>query len=113
MSVVEVPRRSGHAPSVTLDRCETAYVVRLDVSEVDPGELRVEVEGNEITVRGAGFEESIRLPRDAAVQWLTAVYRDGLLELHAPLLPSSWTSRRTVEITNRHRVLENPDATPC
>jgi hypothetical protein len=42
-----------------------------------------------------------------------AVYRDGLLELHAELQPSRATGRRTFEVTNRHRVLENPDATPC
>lgn len=113
MSVVEAPPAGGPAPSVTLDRYETAYVVRLDVSEIEPDELRVEVEDDDITVLGASFEESIRLPSDAAVQRLTAVYREGLLELHAPLRPSRATGRRNVEITKRHRVLQNPDATPC
>lgn len=113
MSLMEAPSRNGLAPSVSVREDPTSYVIELDVSDFLPSSLRVEVEGDEVTIFGRSFEEVVLLPRDADVEWLSAVYDEGRLELRAPRLGSCSSGRRNVEIVTRQRVLENPDATPC
>lgn len=102
-----------------------AYTIELDVSDFTSTELSVEMLGRLVTVRGeqsaaldAGafrlherLEESIRLPDDADVGRLRAVFHHGVLELHVPkLAPVSRTVRIESPVPAH---LGNPDATPC
>ena len=104
------------APPASLGATETEYVVDLDVTGFTLPDLHVEIEDHEVTVHGEAaereLEESIRLPADADVEWVRASYLPGLLELRAPRLRGCESGPRVIEIT-RHRVLSNPDATPC
>jgi HSP20 family molecular chaperone IbpA len=127
MTVMEAPRtvlpRCTDAPrtvlprSTTLGETETEYVVMLDVTGYALDDLHVEIENHEVTVLGDSWDrrldESVRLPRDADVEWVRAFYEPGQLELRVPRLGTCGDERRPVEIEVRRRVLQNPDATPC
>jgi HSP20 family molecular chaperone IbpA len=106
--------RSWTRPSLRIGKSGTEYVVDVDVSGFALGDLSVEIEDHEVTVHRdrSKLDESFALPRDADVEWLTAVYEPGKLELHAPRVTTS-TGKRRVQIGVRHRVLQNPEATPC
>lgn len=116
MSVIEAPR-TVLPRSATLGETDTEYLITLDVTGYTLDDLRVEVVDHEVTVLGDSWDrrldESIRLPRDADVEWLRAFFEPGRLELRVPRLGSCGEERRPVEIEVRRRVLQNPDATPC
>jgi HSP20 family molecular chaperone IbpA len=82
---------------------ESEYLVTLDVGPLEPDELSVVVEDHVVTVSGDEVAESVRLPADADVEWLRALYEPGLLVLRAPKLPRDGHDRRPVEIIVRPR----------
>lgn len=105
---------------------EGRYVVELDVSDFTDGELEVEAIGPIVTVHGEQieldqdeglafhlrerFEESFRLPDDVDPDGLTAHYRHGLLEIHAP---RRRLARREIRIEPGSSYAVNPDAAAC
>lgn len=105
---------------------EGRYVVELDVSDFRDGELEVEAIGPIVTVRGEQiepaqdeglafrlrerFEESFRLPDDVDPDGLTAHYRHGLLEIHAP---RRRLARREIRIEPASPYAMNHDAAAC
>jgi HSP20 family protein len=105
---------------------EGRYVVELDVSDFTDGELEVEAIGPIVTVHGEQieldqdeglafhlrerFEESFRLPDDVDPDGLTAHYRHGLLEIHAP---RRRLARREVRIEPASPYAVNADAAAC
>ena len=95
----------GHAlpPHARVREDQTEYVIELDVSDFTERELTVQAWGPRLTVRGdqretpadaaqpfrlhERLEESFRLPDDADAEHLTAYFKHGTLELHAPRIP--------------------------
>ena len=85
-------------PNASVNEEPGDYRIGLDVSDFDRDELAVEVVGSRVVVRGEQcadedadkpfavqerLEESMRLPDDADPNGITAVYKNGTLELHA------------------------------
>ena len=85
-------------PHASVNEEPEEYLIGLDVSDFALGELTVEVVGTRLVVRGdqlenedvdkpfaihERLEEWIRLPDDVDPNGVSAVYRDGTLELHA------------------------------
>ncbi len=83
---------------------EGSYVLRAELPGVDPDkDIGVTVEGDVLTVHGerreeerdknhsefhyGSFSRSVRLPRTAKAEDVTATYRDGVLEVRLPLGP--------------------------
>jgi HSP20 family molecular chaperone IbpA len=113
----------GHA-HVREDGAE--YVVELDVSDFARDELAVEALGPVVTVHGEQaetaedqglpfrlrerLEEAFRLPDDAAADRLSARYRHGVLEIHAPRVQ---LERRAVPVEHGPQYLIHPDAAAC
>jgi HSP20 family molecular chaperone IbpA len=114
------PRMTSHA---SLHEEPGRYLLQLDVSHFARAELAVEVVGSTIIVRGKRLEdktthppfsvreqleESVRLPDDVDPDSVTALYKEGTLELHG--------RRRRIR---RHRVpigrdfLVSPAAKGC
>jgi HSP20 family molecular chaperone IbpA len=103
----------------------TEYVIELDVSDFTERELTVQAIGPRLTIRAdqrespgnatepfrlhERLEESFRLPDDADPAGVTAFFRHGTLEIHAPRVP---LIVRLVPVQHpRARI--NPDAEPC
>lgn len=101
MSVTEaVGSGSQLPPHAHVRVLEREYVIELDVSDFTENELQVELARRRVTVRGEQLgaaedeerpfriterlEETFWLPEDAESGGLTAYYRHGTLELHAP-----------------------------
>lgn len=77
------------------------YVIRLDLPGVDPEDLDVQVEGRVLTIRGdrkvetadhhlretvhGKFERAVRLPNGVDADRVEARYRNGVVEVTAPL----------------------------
>lgn len=88
-------------------------VVRADLPGIDPKDIEVTVAGNTMTIRGSrrqrqeekdrdflhrevyygSFERSLTLPEGVQADQVKASYRDGVLELTAPL-PAQQASRK-------------------
>lgn len=101
------------------------YVVELDVADFIEPELTVEALGAVITVRGEQhetpgdvgralrlrerLEETFRLPADATVDDVSACYRHGVLEIHAPRKP---LESRDVPIERPSVWQIHPESTP-
>jgi len=122
-------RTMGLAPTLPVDATVTEtsreYVVSLAVPGFAEEELEVLLTDRTLTVRGdqkrtsadggsfklhEKLEESFRLPVDVDSDRLTATFRHGALEIHAPRTSARRGTRR-VPIT--HRRLWNTEATPC
>jgi len=104
------------------------YLVELDVSDFVQEELRVELDGDRVTVVGdqrLGFdggepafrlcervEETFRLPEDSEPNGVTALFEHGTLELCVPKRPDMTSEQRTIPIRKRQHGVINPDATP-
>ncbi len=94
--------------NVTMTETDVEYLVDVDVSGFAPAALDVEIEDDELTIHGESMtdalDESIRLPFDADVEWLRALYDKGRLEVHVPRLGSRGLGRRPIEIVVRRPV---------
>src|ERR1041385_6732098 len=117
---------SGRVPALPSDSLITEgatgeYVIQLPVPGFRAEELDVEVLEHTVTVRGdrepvgaGGFvvhdrlEEWFELPCDADPEAITASYRTGSLELHAPRFRDGCPPARKVAI--RRPFALNPDA---
>ncbi len=102
-------------PAVDIYETEEALVLAAEVPGVDRDEIRVEVSGDLLVLRGeraihtsdaelsyyrverpkGGFRRSFRLPAGVRSDEVRATYRDGVLEV---LLPKVGASRVPVEI---------------
>jgi HSP20 family protein len=49
-------------------------------------------------IRYGDFERSIRLPKGIREEDLTAVYRDGVLELSGPIAPNNAAKKVTIQV---------------
>jgi HSP20 family molecular chaperone IbpA len=116
----------GHLPPHAHVRDDaTEYVIELDVSDFTERELTVQSIGPRLTIRAdqrespadatqpfrvhERLEESFRLPDDADPERVTAFFRHGTLELHAPRVP---LMVRLVPV-RRPDARINADAEPC
>jgi HSP20 family protein len=81
------------------------YVARTDLTGIDPKDVDIKVVGDVLTIKGSreekqerkkadffrreirygSFERSISLPEGIKAEDLKATYRDGVLELSAPM----------------------------
>jgi HSP20 family protein len=120
-------RTMGLAPALPpgshVQESKNEYVVHLNVPGFAQEELKVEIAGRFVTVRGdqtqtsidnspfrlhERLEERFELPDDVDADEVTATYAHGALELRVPRLNSGLEKPRTVPIRRRTGV--NPDA---
>jgi HSP20 family molecular chaperone IbpA len=113
-------------PHAHVTESPAEYVIELDVSDFTQPELKAELVGSELTLRGdqledetdqglafrlhERLEESFRLPADADVDALKVFYAHGSLEIHAPkkrLVP------RAVPVERKPTHVINPEAAAC
>ncbi len=88
-----------------------SYVVRAELPGVDPDkDIEVTVEGDVLTIHGerreekqdktqsefhyGSFSRSVRLPRTAKAEDVTAKYTDGVLEVRTPLGEAGEATKR-------------------
>jgi len=84
---------------------EGKFIIRADLPGIDPNKVEIKMLGNVLTIKGSreekqeskkadylrreirygAFERSIRLPDGIKAEDLKALYRDGVLELTAPM----------------------------
>lgn len=110
-------------PEASVEQSANEYVVHLAVPGFAQEELEVEITGRVVTVRGdqtqttiddgpfrlhERLEERFLLPPDVATESVTATYKHGALELHAPRTNGGRQTARKVPI--EHRIAVNPDA---
>lgn len=87
----------GWMPSVDIDESADSFLVKVEVPEVKPEDLQVEVDHGVLTVRGerrtdsedrkhhrserfyGSFERSFRLPENVREDAIRAEHRDGML----------------------------------
>lgn len=101
-----------------VDQENKKFVCRVALAGVDPKEVNIEVQGNVLTITGerqfsdeqregalihsefayGAFERDIELPEGVDAQKINAEYRNGLLEIAAPI--SAAALPRRVEIRN-------------
>jgi HSP20 family protein len=100
------PRESTAArPAIESGVEEGKFIVRTDLPGVDPKNVDIKVVGNVLTIKGSreekretkkadffrreisygSFERSVSLPEGIKAEDLKATYRDGVLELSAPV----------------------------
>jgi HSP20 family protein len=104
---------TAFVPAIEVASEKDGWNVRLALPGVDPQDVHVEVAGNTLTVRGerrretknepymseityGRFERSLTLPDSIDGEKVTAVYKNGLLELALPLRES--VKPRKIEI---------------
>jgi HSP20 family molecular chaperone IbpA len=99
--------RAGHVPAVDIREIDGAYLVEAELPGYDENNIRVQVDGNTLTIesgkeegttpdtspkngedrflirerRGASFSRSFTLPEDADTESVSAVFKNGLLTL--------------------------------
>lgn len=110
-------------PEASVEQSANEYVVHLAVPGFAREELEVEIAGRFVTVCAdqvqtaindgpfrlhERLEERFQLPADVDAELVTATYRHGALELHAPRTNGGPPTPRKVPI--EHRFAINPDA---
>ena len=124
------PRTSERSPGMTaflppveswVDRDAKKYNVRVALPGIDPNQVQLNVEGNTLVIRGqhesteekkdadyqyrefsyGRFERSVDLPESVETERLTAEYKDGVLEISAPM--SAAALPRKIEIKSLPR----------
>ena len=109
-SCLSVPRRAATQLAVTTEAepaaaAEGAYTVRLEVPGVRTDDLRIVVQGGELSVTGeserAGFryrvDRTFELPRDADEGAMSANHVDGVLTLSVSKLAPPAAKKITIE----------------
>lgn len=121
----ERPRMSERSPGMTaflppveswVDRDAKKYNLRVALPGIDPNKVQLNVEGNTLVISGehegteekkdadyqyrefsyGRFERSVELPESVEGEKLTAEYKDGVLEISAPM--SAAALPRKIEI---------------
>lgn len=116
------PTSAAFVPAIEVAAHKEGWDVRLALPGVDPNDVKVEVAGNTMTVRGerparenrreslvseityGRFERTLSLPESIDGDKVTASYRNGMLELHLPLRES--VKPRTIQIETQERTLQ-------
>jgi HSP20 family protein len=102
----ETPR-VGFVPPVEayVDKAKNMYVCRVSLPAIDPKEIEINAKGNELTIHGERkftrkteerhviheefrygiFERTLALPEGVQTDKLAAEYKDGVLEVTAPV----------------------------
>lgn len=112
----ELPAQTAWAPAVDIRRDDGKLIVRADVPGFKPDEIKVELEGNTLTLSGeheetseekqrdflrrerrfGAFRRSIVLRPDVDAEAVEAVTRDGVLEVTVPLFKKEIEARRVI-----------------
>lgn len=115
-------------PRMETYRKDKEYVVRLDLPGINPDDVRVQAEGNVLTVSGerksqeegpayretfyGTFERQIALPQGVETDKIAAHYEHGVLEIRVPL-PSQLLGRQIpiqIEQKEKNKKLESKAA---
>jgi HSP20 family protein len=117
---------TGYVPRIESCVQDNTLLIRADLPGVDPKDVEVTVEGNQLTIKGerkaqheakdgnyfhrevsyGSFARTFTIPEDVKVDDVHATYRNGVLELSIPL-PASMVARKIpVEIgSEEHKQL--------
>ncbi len=100
-------------PAVDVHRDDGKLVIRADVPGFKPEEIKVELEGDTLTVSGeheesteaekrsfqrrySAFRRSIALPPDVDAEGIEAITRDGVLDVTVPLPEKEAAARKVI-----------------
>ena len=100
---------AGWVPRMETYRKDNEYVVRLDLPGVNPNEVEVQAEGNQLTIKGerksetknaeyqetvyGKFERTLTLPQGIEGDKISAQYQHGVLEVRVPV-PAQLAGRK-------------------
>jgi len=105
-------------PAVESCADEGRFVVRADLPGIDPKDVEITATGDQLTIRGrrtrneeekgrnfthrevsyGSFERTLKLPEGVKPEELKASYRNGVLELTAPISGDSKTRKVPIEV---------------
>jgi HSP20 family protein len=105
-------------PAVESCADEGKFVVRIDLPGIDPKDVEITATGDQLTIRGrrtrneeekgrnfthrevsyGSFERTLKLPEGVKPEELKASYRNGVLELTAPISGDSKTRKVPIEV---------------
>jgi len=100
---------------------EGKFIVRTDLPGIDPKDIDIKVVGDVLTIKGSreektekkkadyfrreirygSFERSISLPEGIKAEDLKAIYRDGILELTAPMPKEATPKEVKIQVETR------------
>ena len=99
---VAAPRPSTFSPAVDIEETQDEFVLRADVPGVAQKDVKVSLNGDTLTIRGeratqlqdrrmhrvervsGTFERNFTLTVPVSADRISALYRDGVLEVHVP-----------------------------
>jgi HSP20 family protein len=113
--------RAGFAPSIEayVDKSSRTYHCRISLPGVDPKDVQIHAQGNTLSIAGerkvthntsdveflqteiwyGAFERTMTLPEGVEVDKLNAEYRNGMLEITAPVAASVLPRRIEIKTT--------------
>jgi HSP20 family protein len=97
------------------------FMVRADLPGIDPKDVEITATGDQLTIRGkrarneeergrnfiqrevsyGSFERSVKLPEGVKPEEITASYRNGVLELTAPMAEDTKTRKVPIQVENK------------
>ena len=111
-------RTTGWTPALDVIQKEGQLLIRAELPGVDPEQVEVTVEDNQLTIKGerkeeievekdswlrrelryGSFERCLTLPADADTDHIKASYRNGVLEITVPYQPKSKPRKLTIDV---------------
>jgi HSP20 family protein len=111
-------RATGWTPALDVIQKEGELLIRTELPGVDPEQVEVTVEGNQLTIRGerkeeievdkenwlrrelryGTFERCLTLPAEADTDNIKASYRNGVLEITVPYQPKTRARKLTIDV---------------
>jgi HSP20 family protein len=113
----------GYVPRIESCVQDNNLLIRADLPGVDPKDVEITVEGNQLTIKGerkaqqeakegsyfhreisyGGFARSFTIPEGVKAEDVHATYRNGVLELSIPLPASMVAKKIPIEIGSEER----------
>jgi HSP20 family protein len=106
---LDLPSLGDWAPSMDVSENKDAFVVKLEVPGMEPGDINVSIQDNTLTVKGekrqekeekdekqhrversyGAFERTVRLPSTVDAGKVTATFKNGVLTATLPKTPAA------------------------
>ncbi|MEW6545461.1 MAG: Hsp20/alpha crystallin family protein [Bacillota bacterium] len=111
-------RSTGWVPALDVIQKEGQLLIRAELPGVDPEQVEVTVEDNQLTIKGerkeevqvekenwlrrelryGSFQRCLTLPAEADTEHIKATYRNGVLEITVPYQPTAKPRRLTIDV---------------